>query len=264
MPIIYKKLVSTEDFIQCVELQRDLFGLSDVDIVSPLIMQLIAREDPSMGIILGAYSIEEEKEKLVGFILTMATFQEKSIYGAIIGVKPNFRNQGLGINLFLKFREIAIRKNIDIFYGVFEPLEMKLARLYFNRLGFHGIRYQHDPSNERGKTEKGFVPSDKILLKWDLKNFSPQNENRNDFSGLLNSCPIATVNSMPDSPMVLVEIPGDFVRLLNEDVAAATYWRQNTKEIFSHYINQQKYVICDCLSAEENQIKKSYYLLKAQ
>lgn len=260
MPVIYKKLASTSDFNQCVELQRSLFGLTDVDIVSPLILQLIARENPPMGINLGAFSDSE----LIGFAVSMATFQTGAMYITMMGVNPKFRNQGHGLNIFVKLREIALDNNIEHLLGVFEPLDRSLASLFFNHLRFSGINYLESAYYLNESDVKNPSPIDKILFKWDLKNFSPQNENRKDFSGLLNSCPIATVNSMPDSPMVLVEIPGDFVRLLNEDVAAATYWRQNTKEIFSHYINQQKYVICDCLSAEENQIKKSYYLLKAQ
>ena len=52
--------------------------------------------------------------------------------------------------------------------------------------------------------------------------------------------------------------------LEHEDIAKAMYWRQSTKDILVHYINHRKYVIYDCLSLEESQIKKSFYLLKAQ
>lgn len=262
--IEYRELASEKDFSQCIELQRSLFNLSDIDIVSPLILQLISRRNPPMGIIIGAFNESEEKKELIGFIISMATFQERSMYGAMMGVKPQYQNQGYGLNLFLNLREKAIKENIDYFYGVFEPLEKKLAHLYINRLGFTGIHYQEAACYQHNTNEKEHVATDKILLKWDLKAFSTQDKDRNNSRDLMAKYSVATKDDMPDSPYVLVEIPKDFSIIKKEDSANAMYWRQYTKDIFIHYINHRKYIVCDCLTFEENQIKKSFYLLKAQ
>lgn len=264
MPIIYRKLASTDDFDQCVELQRNLFNLSEVDIVSPLILKLFARENPPIGINIGVFNVEEDSQNMIGFILTMATLLEKSIYGTMIGVRPQYQNQGLGINLFLKLREIAIEENINHFLGVFEPLDLKLGRLYFSRLGFRGINYQQDHSVKKDLIETVIIPDDKILLKWNLHSSNFYLKKGHDFTKLSDNCPIATKDYLPESPSVLVEIPNNFGQLQKEDIVTANYWRQSTREIFNHYINNRNYVVCDCISPEENQIKKSYYLLKAQ
>ena len=263
MKIVYQELASSDDFSQCIDMQRSLFNLSDVDIVSPLILQLIARGNPPMGIMLGAFNVSNEKRELIGFIISLATFQERSMYGTMVGVQPQYQSLGYGLNLILKLREIAIKQNIHYLYGVFEPLENNLAHLYVNHLGFTCINYQESVYYLQD-TNKKDLSNDKLLFKWDLNAFSKHDKNRNNSKDLMAKYPIVTKDNMPDLPYVLVEIPNDFSIMRKEDIAAAMYWRQCTKDVFMHYINQRNYIIFDCLSIEENQIKKSYYLLKAK
>ena len=262
MKIEYRKLVSPEDFSQCIDLQRSLFGLSDIDIVSPLFLQLIARENPPMGILLGAFNTDEEEEELIGFAVSMATFQRDSMYLTMIGVIPQYRNQGIGINILLKLREAALHIKIAYICWVFEPLERKLAHFYVNNLGAFGVHYHEEIYYQQKTYEDDHIPMDKILFKWDLKSYSSYN--RNHSKELLSSYPIASKNNKPDSPSVLVEIPTDFNHLKKEDVTSAKYWRQCTKEIFIYYINHRNYTIYDCITLEENLNKRSFYLLKAQ
>ncbi len=263
MKIDYRELVSEDDFSQCIEMQRNLFNLSDVDILSPLILQLIARKNPPMGILLGAFIESEQNQELVGFSIAMATFQERSMYGAMIGVKPQYQSLGYGLNLILKLREFALKENINYLYGVFEPLEKKLAHLYINHLGFTGIKYQESVYYLQDTRDRA-TSTDKLLFKWDLNSFSTHDKNRNNSGDLMAKYPRATKDVMPDAPGVLVEIPNDFGHMEKEDSASAIYWRQCTKDIFIHYINCRKYIVNDCLTFEDNQIKKSFYLLKAQ
>lgn len=262
MKIEYRKLVSPKDFSQCIDLQRSLFGLSDIDIVSPLILQLIARENPPMGVLLGAFNMNEEEQELIGFAISMATFQRNSMYLAMVGVMPQYRNQGIGINILLKLREAALHIKFDYICWVFEPLERKLAHFYVNNLGAFGVHYHEEINHQPKKYENDNIPMDKILFKWDLKSYSSYN--RNLPWELLRSYPIASQDNKPDSPYVLVEIPKDFTLLKKEDVTSAKDWRQSTKEIFTHYINLRNYTIYDCVTFEENLNKKSFYLLKAQ
>jgi predicted GNAT superfamily acetyltransferase len=261
--IEYRELVSERDFSQCIEMQRSLFNLSELDIVSPLILQLIARRNPPMGIMLGAFNESEQKQELVGYIISMATVWERSLYGAMIGVKPQYQSLGYGLNLILKLREFALKENISYLYGVFEPLEKKLAHLYINHLGFVGIQYQESVYYLQDAHEMS-NPSDKLLFKWDLQAFSIHDKNRHNSGNLMSRYPLATKDDLPDSPFVFVEIPNDFGNLEKEDSASALYWRQCTREIFLHYLNLRNYIVYDCLSFEENQIKKSFYLLKSQ
>jgi predicted GNAT superfamily acetyltransferase len=262
--IEYRKLTSPDDFSQCIDLQRSLFGLSDIDIVSPLILQLIARENPSMGFLSGAFNVDEKGQELIGFAVSMATLHKDSIYLPIIGVKPQYRNQGIGINILLKLREFALNKKIDFINWVFEPLESKLGCFYVNSLGAIGVHYQEAICHPKKTNEEDHISADKILFKWDLKTFSSYDRNRNRSKELLSVYPIASKDHKPRSPFVLVEIPIDFNLLKNEDITTAKNWRQNTREIFTHYINHHNYIIYDCLTIEENLNKKSFYLLKAQ
>lgn len=256
--VVYRELVSKNDFSQCIDLQRSLFKLSDIDVVSPLILQLIARENPPMGFILGAFNVCEEKEELIGLTVAMATSQEKSVYCPMIGVKSQYQSLGYGGNLILKLLEIALKKNIDYLYGVFEPLDSKLARFYINHIGITGTYYQ-----ESDYYMENDIPTDKLLFKWDLKAFSSHNRNRNNAVKSFKSFSVATKEYMPDLPVVLIEIPNDYSMIKKVDIAEAKHWRKCTKDLFIHYINERNYIVYDCLSVKENQIKKIFYLLKA-
>jgi len=264
VPIIFKKLDSADDFSQCVDLQRNLFNMSDVDVVSPLMLQLIARENPPMGFALGAFDVSEKKQELIGFVMAMAMLHEKSIYGTMIGIKPQYQSLGYGLNLILKIREIAIGENIDYLYGVYEPLDKKLAHLYINHLGFTGTYYQEDVYYLNDTNQKVHIPTDKILFKWDMKAFSDYDKKKNNSKELLQQYPVATKDEMPDSPYVFVEIPSDFNLLKKENIEEALFWRQSTKDIFTHYINHRNFIVYDYLTIKETPVKKSFYLLKAQ
>jgi predicted GNAT superfamily acetyltransferase len=264
LKIEYRKLTTQDDFNQCIDLQRNVFGLNDIDIISPLILQLIARENPPLGQLIGAFDVSQNEQELIGFILSMATFQEKSGYIPIMGVKNQYRSKGLGINLFLKLREESLKININYLQGVFEPLHINLANLFFKHLSFTGIFYQKDVYflSDDSKTE--IVPTDKILFKWNLRAYEDLDNHRNISKDILAEYPIATKDNMPNSPIVLVEIPDNFHVLEKQNKEGAMFWRLSTRSIFTHYLNQQNYIVYDCISLEENGIQKSFYLLKDQ
>lgn len=169
MSISYRNLISEDDFQQCVDLQKSIFGLTDTDVISPLLLKLLARDFPSIGISIGLFNNSNEKSELIGYMIGYATFLERSIYGATIGIKKEYRNKENGFILFLKFREFSLKKGIECMYGVFEPLESNLAHLYFTNLGFTFIKYEKDALINDEHLKLHYIPTDKVLIKWDYK-----------------------------------------------------------------------------------------------
>lgn len=264
--IDYRELTSNEDFTQCILLQKEVFNFSDVDIISPLFLKLIARNNPPIGISMGAFELTENK--LVGIIIGFATFNSKSIYGVLQGVNPEFRNQEIGLNLLIKLREVALNKGLELMEGIVDPLEANLAKLFFTNLGFNGIKYEPQAYKYTGNDINKSIPIDKVLIKW---NFNSQTtiEKINYRKGLdnvntLNEIPIATETNKPNSENVLIEIPNDFKEVKNNDWEQALNWRNSTREIFTHYLNQKNYIIVDFIKKLENQTFRSYYLLEKQ
>jgi len=266
MSIEYKELTTIQDFDQCIELQRSIFGLTDFELISPLFLKLIFRNNPPIGISLGMFLVSQFEKELVGFIIGFATFIENSIYVTLGGIKTEHQRKGYGYNLFLKFREFSLEKQIGCMYCIFDPLESHLSRLYFSSLGFIGIKYEEEAYILSNIDTKKYVPADSLLIRWDFKSESTLKK----LSGfktpvtqeLLQNIPIATDIYMPESPNILVEIPGNFIQMKNDDIESARKWRESTRNIFAEYINNRHYIVSDCYSFNQEDTRKTYYLLE--
>jgi predicted GNAT superfamily acetyltransferase len=264
MKIEYKELISEEDIKQCIQLQKIIFNLSDADLISPLFFKLIARNNPPIGISIGAYMILDSKPELIGFALGFATFENKSVYVPLMGVLPEYQNKIYGYKLSLKFREIALSKGLKKLYCVFDPVLANLARLYCVSLGCIGIKYE---DNKTVCTDHD-IPDDKLLVLWDfnaqttIEKINCVKKNRN--LSLIDERTIATSEYLPKLPMVFVEIPDNYIQLKNSNFESALQWRISTREILSEYINNRHYIISDCHSLKINKERKTYFLLEKQ
>jgi len=267
MAIEYRELTTNEEFNQCVELQKNIFDFSDIDIISPLFLKLIARNNPPIGLSMGIFKTDFNKSELIGFIIGFATFLEKSLYSVILGIKPEYQNKIYGYKLMLNYRDVALSRNIEFLFGLFDPLEANIARFNISSLGYIAYKYIID-SVECFDDNNKYVPNDKIVVRWDI-NTSKTIERINGIKRynnqeILNLFPIATSQSMPEIPIVLVEIPEDFNYLLLNKIDEALAWRISTCEIFKEYINKRQYIISDCFSIRHENNRKTYYLLEKQ
>ncbi len=268
MNIIYKELMSEEDFNQCIQLQKNVFGLSEVDLISPLILKLISRNNPPIGISLGLFSNENDELKLIGFIIGLATFIDNSIYVIIMGIDKDYQNKGLGFSLFKKYRELAISKNLTNMYCITDPLESNLAYLFFHNLGFKAVKYEKEAYKVANITDKNYIPIDKFAINWEFNNQRTIKKIEKKYlinaKEIIDNNPIVSLNKMPHSDLVLVEIPIHFQQLKKQDFKLALKYRMESRKIFSEYLNKRKYYVIDCISVEENNDRKTYYILEKQ
>lgn len=249
--IDYRILTSENDFTKCIDLQREVFHFSDIETISPLFLKLFARNNPPIGFAIGAFRTENEQSELIAILLATSTFISKSVYVIALGVKPQYQNKLHGYNLLLKLREISLEKDIQTMYGIFNPLEANLGRLYFKSLGFRGVSYEYD---------NNINASGKLLVKWDFKIPNKKTSNKeiaSDFELL----PIANLKSIPQSELVLIEIPKDY-KNMSENLQ--NFWQQTQKFVFNEYLNTRNYNIIDCLTINLKNERKSYYKLQKQ
>lgn len=261
MPIEYRELRTEDDFAQCLDLQRRVFGFSETDLVSPLLFKLIARENPPMGINVGVFDVRNDGQRLMGVMLGFATFLEKSVYTVLLGILPEYQSGIYGYKLLLKFREIGLSKGVRTMYGVFEPLESNLARLYMGGVGFVATQYNIDTSDTP-------IPSDKFLFKWDFDSAHTEDKlaggRKNSLDEIMGSTPLATAADMPDAGRVLIEIPVDWLELKQSEPGAARRFRLDSRLILDTYVNQRKYHVTGCYSGKAEGGRKTYYLLEKQ
>jgi predicted GNAT superfamily acetyltransferase len=259
MGIEYRELTASDDIEQCLDLQRQVFGFTETELISPLFFKLISRGNPPVGIAIGVFDNRDGRQNLIGLMIGFASFLEKSVYTVLLGIQPAYQAGIYGYKLLLKFREIASSRGIETMYGVFEPLEANLARLYVGGVGFIPTEYFVDVSDAQ-------VPSDKFLFRWDFDSPHTQKKlghsTKPAFAEVFDSTLLALTNNFPDEPRIFVEIPGDWLQTKTADPESARFWRLQTRAILAEYVNHRHYTVIDCLSGKVAGERKTYYVLE--
>ncbi len=200
-----REVTTIEEYDACIKLQRDVFGLPDLEI-SPRRHLIVSNR--AGGWTLGAFV----EGKLIGFVHHLAAVKEDYIFGYshMMAVDAQFQNQGVGAQLKWAQRARALREGRDYIKWTFEPMRARNAHFNLNRLGvvvreyavnFYGTDYSTNPA------EKGSVSgmdSDRLFASWDL------NEARVEAFSRREEFPLGDAERA-------VEIPADFASLLKSD-----------------------------------------------
>jgi len=216
-----RQVRSIEEYDACVRLQREVFGLPDLEI-SPR-RHLIVSEQAG-GWTLGAFA----DGKLVGFVHHLAAVHENEIFGYshMMAVANEFQNQGVGTRLKWAQRERALREGRTFIKWTFEPVRARNAHFNLNRLGvvvkayavnFYGTDYATNPT-ERASGPLG-LDSDRLFASWELR--SPRVEALADGR-----------EYSVGQPEVTIEIPTDFSALLKSNPEAAKQESLRIREEF--------------------------------
>ena len=117
--------VSFEDFVACINMQREVWQFSDLDI-TPLRSFVITQQNG--GFTLGAFA--ENDGRLLGFAHALAAFDEQRqpfYYSQMLAVAPELRNSGIGVALKLAQRQHALKRGIPLMVWTFDPLQSRNA-----------------------------------------------------------------------------------------------------------------------------------------
>ena len=211
MQVVDIRQVNTiEEYDACVYLQREVFGLPDLEI-SPR-RHLIVSEQAG-GWTLGAFV----DGKLVGFVHHLAAVRGDEVFGYshMMAVAAEYQNFGIGAKLKWAQRARALAEGREFMKWTFEPVRARNAHFNLNRLGvvvrsygvnFYGTDYATVPA-ERSEGPLG-MDSDRLFASWELK--SPRVE------ALADGRDVSV-----GSPDEVIEIPNDFGALLKSDPSVA-------------------------------------------
>lgn len=162
-PIQIRKCTSLDDFHRCVEIQRAVWGESDLE-TEPYVTFVVANQ--TGGQVLGAF----DGDTMIGFSMSLVGLHGATPYlhSHMTGVLPAYRDRHVGRQLKLFQREEALSRDIRMIEWTFDPLETRNAYFNFNRLGvicrvlipnFYGIT---SSTLHRG------LPTDRLLVEWNL------------------------------------------------------------------------------------------------
>lgn len=217
MNIEIRECTTFEELSDCVQLQRDVFGLPEIEI-SPVRHLIVTKS--AGGFILGAFA----ENKLVGFVLSVPAFLygEKAFYSHMTAVSKEFQSYGIGTKLKWAQRERALQDGVKFIKWTYQPV---LARNAFFNLEKLGAIIKHYEPNFYGTDYPSDEPtlgldSDRLFAEWHLE--SPK--------------VVALANGEKyveqSEPKLEIEIPNDWNNLVKNDLAKAISEQTRIKNSF--------------------------------
>lgn len=161
--ITIRELRTMPDINATVELQKAVWGMTDVEVSSPHTLRAIVHAG---GAVIGA----EAEGRLVGFCFGMAAWREGELWlwSHMAGVRPEYQGRGVGLKLKLAQREWALSKGFRRMAWTFDPMQSGNANFNFNRLGTTARNYS---VNHYGDMQDGInagMASDRLEAQWRL------------------------------------------------------------------------------------------------
>lgn len=239
---ILKKL---EDFRKCETAQKTIWGGLSAASEVMLVTQKAG------GAVLGAFV----KDRLIGFIYALLARRNSQIihWSHMMGILPAFRSQGVGLQMKLAHRNLALSRGIKSICWTYDPLQSRNASLNLTKLGacveeyVPGYYGRFQSIIERG------LPSDRFVVNWPIASKSvaqrlsgrksktempdvPRvNITANRNNGFLSN---RKIDLDLREPRLLVEVPANTDLMRTEVLPLARRWRLQTREIFLNYLSK--------------------------
>ena len=165
-----RECTTIEEFDSCIYLQREAFGLPDLEI-SPRRHLIVSRQ--AGGWTLGAFA----GSRMVGFVHHLAAVRPNNeIYGYshVMAVARDYQNKGVGARLKWAQRAKAMGQGRDFIKWTWDPMQARNAHFNLNRLGvvvesyaddFYGIDYGASGVDQ---SQRPGLPSDRLFASWRL------------------------------------------------------------------------------------------------
>src|SRR2546423_12891441 len=163
-----RECVTLEELAECVQLQRDVFALPEVEL-SP-VRHLVVTKNAG-GFTLGAF----DGERLAGLVLSVPAFMrwEPAFYSHMTGVRTEYQGIRTGAKLKWAQRERALAEGVKYIKWTFEPVKARNAYFNLEKLGAVVLEYQPnfygtDYATAAQTSEKIGLASDRLFAEWDL------------------------------------------------------------------------------------------------
>ncbi len=285
MTIEIRPLDTVADMRAVEDLQRAVWGNNDADIVPLHMLTTVAHNG---GVLLGAWDAEEEK--LVGFVFGfLGTDQENPKRPAManlkhcshmLGVLPEYRDQGVGFKLKLAQRERVMQQGVRLITWTYDPIESRNAYLNIARLGCICQTYYREVYGEMADALNKGLPSDRFQVEWWITSQRVKQRLSGERPRLtlgsfasagapilnptrLNagSLPQSTAHpSTPEGIFALVEIPANFQTLKVADPGLAREWKLQARAIFELAF-AEGYLVTDFLHETVEGRERAFYVL---
>jgi predicted GNAT superfamily acetyltransferase len=212
--IVVRKCDLLDEFHQCVNLQREIWGEADLE-VEPATMFVVAAH--TGGEVLGAF----DGDRLVGYTLAVVGLRDAIPYlhSHMTGVRREYRDRGVGRMLKLFQRNEALGRGIRLIQWTFDPLELRNAHFNLNRLGAVCRVYQPNLYGVTTSPLHRGLQTDRLLAEWQLDSARV----------------VAAIGDLAKEPLeapAAIEMPEDMERLQREASAEVGKIQARVREEF--------------------------------
>ena len=239
-----RECTTVEEFDGCVALQREAFGLPDLEL-SPRRHLIVSRQ--AGGWTLGAFVAG----RMVGFVHHLAAVRGDEIFGYshMMAVAKDYQNKGVGLRLKWAQRERAMKEGRKLIKWTWDPMMARNAHFNLNRLGaivdtYADDYYGTDYNTDAALTEKVGLPSDRLVATWNLG------------SERVRALASGVAAPVDARPVASVAIPAEWTALVKQDPGRARDEQTRVRNEFKKAFEQR--LICAGFERGE---KESRYLL---
>lgn len=276
-------LSSWDQMLAVEELQSEVWSGSESEIVPAHMLLTVALNG---GVLLGAF----DGDRMIGFVMGFVGVDPRSPNRVamarlkhashMLGVLPECRDRGVGLQLKLAQRRIVLGQGIRLISWTYDPLQSRNAYLNIRKLGALARSYLPEHYGElRDDLNRG-LSTDRFMVEWWIT--SSRVETRIEGSrkpldlahilaaGAVKANSVSlNAQSLPvpegmqdglDGNLVVVEIPAEFNLLREQAPDLANQWREHSRRIFIRAF-EQGYLVTDFVYFKEERLPRSYYLL---
>ena len=268
-PLNIRELETHGEFRQCEHIQRSVWGILGV---SREVLQVTQKYG---GMVLGAFI----GTRMAGFLYAFLGRRRRQLihWSHMMAVESGYRDRGMGRQLKLMHRQLALQQGIKSICWTYDPLQSRNATLNLYRLGARVEEYLVDCYGQFGSRIERGLPSDRFVVNWRITTPAVARWLQ-DGPPVRQSFPWPCVNkTRPDShgflvnkeirfglrePRLLVEIPTQSEQIRAQALPLARRWRFETRKIFRHYL-EAGYRVETFLPPGPATDERGYYVLRA-
>jgi predicted GNAT superfamily acetyltransferase len=269
-----RDLSSFDDFKQVEAVEREVWGVSDRDVV-PLPLAIATKEAGNLW--LGGF----DGATLAGFVFAFLGMEQGrlTLHSHMLAVRAPYRDRNLGNQLKLAQRERALALGIQKMTWTFDPLQSKNAHFNFAKLGVVSDRYKPDFYGLETSSTLHRNGTDRLWVAWVLGSRRAQTrlkgkDNRTEMLDALSVlAPLVLFNgkgrparssvaAAVARQRIAIEVPTDISAIEKENPPLARDWRLAPRWAFLESLRAGFFVAEFCRTVRGQQGPGVYLLEK--
>lgn len=232
--VTIRRVSTLPEYEECVVIQRETWGAQFTESVPATILR-IAQEVG--GVTAAAF---DATGAMLGFVFGITGVRDGQLshWSDLLAIRVSARDMGIGKRLKAFQRELLLPIGVRTMYWTFDPLVARNAHLNLAQLGARVVEYR--PSfygDDTGSVMHAALGTDRLIVAWQLDQaVTPTIPDASWADAQVVNAGMSVAHI--GAPRARIVIPDDIFVVLDEDLALARRWRENTREAFTVYMGR--------------------------